>query len=264
MTGFIEYIETSCAGLKDSQSVYRYKKKLLDEMTEKSKEYVYSGLKDEKVINDLIADEFCNLEANYPKYEKKRRRAEFLKVFLPVFGVASFVLIFFAYFSVSALTHAWDKTWLIIVGGVFSLIIFYSTFAVAKLCTMRRIFHPIARVLIIGCTVLAAVFTFLFVLMMTPDEVVSWPIVPGGIIAALLADLIFAYVTKQKLRTISLFVYMPAISTMLYIILSAYGVISWSTGWPTVLLGLVADFVYILLVIIYNTKYFMYKQEVDE
>lgn len=81
MTGFIEYIETSCAGLKDSQSVYRYKKKLLDEMTEKSKEYVYSGLKDEKVINDLIADEFCNLEANFIIY----RLPSLTCIFSPVF-----------------------------------------------------------------------------------------------------------------------------------------------------------------------------------
>ena len=57
---------------------------------------------------------------------------------------------------------------------------------------------------------------------------------------------------------------MPAIAAMLYIILSAYGVISWLTGWPVVLLGLVADFIYIIYIVMSNAKYFVYKQEVDE
>lgn len=263
MNKLIEYIETSCENLGAGQSAYRYKKKILDEMTERYNEITRAGLKDEKVLTDLVSDEFCNLEENYEKYEKKKRRAKLLKIGLPVSGLCFLILILVAYFTVSAVTDAWSKTWLIIVGGVFSMIIFYFSFAIVKLCSMRRVFHPIARVLIVGCTVLLAVFMFLFFIMMIPEHL-SWPILPGGIIVALLADLVFAFATKQKLRTISLFVYMPAVSTMLYIILSAYNVVSWGGGWPIILLGLAIDLVYILYVIISNAKYFMYKQEVEE
>lgn len=263
MNKLIDYIETSCEKLGNNQSSYRYKKMILDEMTQRADEITHAGLKDEKVLTDLIADEFCDLEANYAKYEKKKHRAKLLKIGLPVGGLIFLILIFVAYFSVSAATGAWSKTWLIIVGGVFAMIIFYLSFAIAKLCSMRRVFHPIARVLIVGCTVLFAVFMFLFFLMMIPEHL-SWPILPGGIIIALLADLVFAFATKQKLRTISLFVYMPAVSTMLYIILSAYNVVTWGGGWPIILLGLVADVAYIIYVIISNMKYFTYKQEVEE
>lgn len=263
MDKLIEHIENSCENLEDNQSSYRYKKQILDEMTQRADEISQAGLKDEKVLKDLIADEFCDLEAGYAKYEKKKRRAKLLKIGLPVGGLVFLVLIFFAFFTVSAATGAWNKTWLIIVGGIFAMIIFYLSFAIAKLCSMRRVFHPIARVLIVGCTVLFAVFMFLFFLMMMP-ELVVWPILPGGIIVALLADLVFAFATKQKLRTISFFVYMPVISTMLYVILSAYNVVSWTAGWPIILLGLALDLVYILYVIISNAKYFMYKQEVEE
>ena len=107
------------------------------------------------------------------------------------------------------------------------------------------------------------VFAFLYTIMMIPG-MTSWPLLPVGIIFALVVDMLFAFVTKQKLRTISVLVYMPVISTMLYVILSAYGVISWISGWPVVLLGLVADLVYILFIIMSNAKYFMYKQGVDE
>lgn len=263
MNRFIEHIETSCENLEKNQESFRYKKMILDKMTEKAKEISLAGLKDEKVLTDLITDEFCNLEANYAKYEKKKRINKLLKVGLPVSSLVFLILIFIAFFAVSSVTGAWDKTWLIIVGGVFALVIFCLSIAIAKLCTMRRVFHPIARVLITGCTILLAVFVFLCLLMMLP-ELIVWPVLPGGIIVALLADLIFAFVTKQKLRTISLFVYMPAVSTMMYIILSAYNVVSWAAGWPIIFLGLVADLIYILYVIISNMKYFAYKQEVEE
>lgn len=263
MNRFIEHIETSCKNLKDNPSSFRYKRMILDKMTERAGEISKAGLKDEKVIAELLADEFSDLEEGFAKYEKKKRREKLLKIGLPVGGLCFLVLIFIAFFAVSSATGAWNKTWLIIVGGIFAMIIFYLSLAIAKLCTMRRVFHPIARVLIAGCAVLFAVFMFLFFVMMIPDHL-SWPILPGGIIIALIADLIFAFSTKQKLRTISLFVYMPTISTMLYIILSAYNVVTWAGGWPIILLGLAADLAYIIYVIISNMKYFTYKQEVEE
>ena len=263
MNRFIEYIEDSCKNLADNQATFRYKKKVLDDMTERADEIIGAGLKDEKVITDLIADEFCDLEEGYGKYEKLNRRKKLLKVGLPVGSLAFIIVLLVSFFTVSSLTGAWNKTWLIIVGGIFALVIFWLSLAIAKLCTMRRVFHPIARVLIAGCALLFTVFVFLFFLMMMP-ELLVWPILPAGVIITLIADLAFAFVTKQKLRTISLFVYMPAITTMLYIILSAYKIVTWSAGWPIILLGLVADAAYIIYVIISNMKYFTYKQEVEE
>ena len=266
MKNFIEYIETSCADLKDNHIAYLYKKKILDEMTDRANEITHAGLKDEKVLADLIADEYPDLKGNFAKFEKeekKRRLSKLLKVVFPIGGLICLILIFVAYFSISNTTGAWDKTWLIIVGGIFAMIIFYTSFGIKKLCHMRRIFHPIARVLIVGCVMLFTVFMFLFWLIMIP-ELVFWPILPGGIALALVCDLVFAFATRQKFRTISLFVYMPIMATMLYIILAAYNVISWLTGWPIILLGHVADLIFILSIVVGNMKYFMYKQEVED
>ena len=267
MTDFIDYIETSCRNLKDNHMTYLYKKSLLDRMTERANEMTQAGLRNEKVIADLISDEFGDLENGYPNFvkeEKRRQRAQLLKFVLPVGGIIAFILIFIAYFTVSRFTLAWDKTWLIIVGGIFAMIIFFSSFGINKLCHMRRVFHPIARVLTAGCVMLFTVFIFLFLLMMLPEDTVLWPILPGGIALAFCNDLVFAYTTKQKFRTISFFVYMPAIATMIYIILSAYGITTWAGGWPIILLGLVVDLGYIISIVMSNMKYFMYKQEVDE
>ncbi len=264
MNRIIEYIEASCKNLAANQSVYRYKRKMLDDMADKAKELSKAGLKDEKVIADLVADEFGNLEEKFNEFEKKKKRKKLLKYGLSFGSIAYIILMLVAYFIVSGVTGAWGKTWLIIVGGVFALIIFCFTLLINKICHMRRVFHPIARVLIVLNTILLAVFTFLFLHIMVPTELYVWPTLPAGVIVALIADLIFAFGTKQKLRTISFFVYMPAISTMLYVILAAYGVFPWWAGWPVILLGLVLDFAYIIYIIAKNMKYFTYKQEVEE
>ena len=266
MKNFIEYIEDSCKNIKDSQISYKYKKRLLNEMIERANEVTAAGLRDEKVLADLMADEFPDIEKNYyiyEKEEKKKARASLLRKIFAIGGVLFFIAIFVTYFSVSNKTGAWDKSWLIIVGGIFSMIIFYTSFLIKRLYHWHRFLHPLARFLIAGCIMLFTVFVFLFVLMIV-QPVASWPIVILGILVGFIADLVFAFVTKQKFRTISLFVYMPAMFTMLYIILVGFGAITWAAGWPLIFLGLAVDLIIALTIIASNAKYFMYKQEDEE
>lgn len=266
MRDFIEYIEASCEKLPDNHITYLFKKKILDEMTDRANEMTHAGLRDEKVLADLMADEYPDLPAQYKvwsKEYKKKKLAKTMRLVMGIGGVIFFIAMFIAYFEVSKATGAWGKTWLIIVGGIFAMIIFYTSFGIKRICRMRRVFHPIARFLIAMCVMLFTVFMFLFWLMMIP-ELIFWPILMVGIILMLLADIAFAFATKQKFRTVSTFVYMPVISTMLYIILAAYGVIGWVTGWPVILLGLLADLIGIICIAVSNAKYFMYKKEDDE
>ena len=266
MKRFIDYIEDSCKNIKDSRISYKYKKYLLDEMTERANQVTAAGLRDEKVLADLMADEFPDLENNYyiyEKAEKKRARASLLRKVFAIGGVLFFIAMFIAYFSVSKFTGAWDKSWLIIVGGIFSMIIFYTSFLIKRLYHWHRFLHPLARILIAGCIMLLAVFIFLFVLMMV-QPAASWPIIILGVIAGFIADLVFAFVAKQKFRTISLFVYMPAIFTMLYIVLAGFQVITWNAGWPLIFLGIAVDLIIALTIVVSNAKYFMYKQEDEE
>ena len=50
-------------------------KKLLDDMTDRANEMTHAGLKSEKVIADLIADEFGDLVAGYPAFLKRSVKA---------------------------------------------------------------------------------------------------------------------------------------------------------------------------------------------
>ena len=68
MNSFVDYIEESCAGLRDDKILYNYKRMLYDEITERANQITASGLKDEKVLDDLIRDEYPNIKENYKSY----------------------------------------------------------------------------------------------------------------------------------------------------------------------------------------------------
>lgn len=285
MTSFIEYIEKSCADLKDTQMSYLYKKSILDKMTDRANEITHAGLKDEAVLADLMADEFPNLAENFPaweKAEKKRRMAKMMRWIMGIGGVVVFftaLILFFVVGKYTTFTYygynddilgthtvsGYRWSWLILLGAIFGLIIFYTSFGIKRICRMRRVFHPIARALIVLCVMLIMVFAFLCALMLStrPLETKMWPIVIAGIILALVADICFAFATKQKFRTITTMIYMPVISTMLFVILNAYGLVG-SLGWLVIISGVIVDIIYALSIVASNAKYFMYKQEDDE
>lgn len=285
MKDFIEYIETSCAKLPDNHITYLYKKHIFDEMTDRANEVTHSGLKDEKVLADLMADEYPNLEGNYKvwvKAYKKEKQAKRMRLIFGIGSVLTFFLSLILFFVVGENatftyygyddgilgTHtvsAYRNSWLIIVGAVFAILILYLSLAIKRICKMRRVFHPIARALIIVCVMIIMVFAFLCALMLStnPLETKMWPIVIAGIILALVADICFAFATKQKFRTITTMIYMPIISTMVFVILNAYGLIG-SFGGLVIVSGFIVDVIYALSIVASNAKYFMYKKEDDE
>ena len=285
MRDFIEYIETSCAKLPDNHMTYLYKKHILDEMTDRANEVTHSGLKDEKVLADLMTDEYPNLDGNYYAWVKEYKKQKQAKRMKWVFGVGSVftfflsLILFFVVGENETFTYygynddvlgvhtvsAYRNAWLIIVGAIFAIIILYLSLGIKRICKMRRVFHPIARALIVLCVMIVMVFAFLCALMLStnPLETKMWPIVIAGIILALVADICFAFATKQKFRTITTMIYMPIISTMVYVILNAYG-LAGSFGGLVIISGLIVDVIYALSIVASNAKYFMYKKEDDE
>ena len=285
MKDFIEYIETSCAELKDTHMSYLYKKQILDEMTDRANEMTHAGLKDEKVLADLIASEYPDLAGNFGAWAKEYKKKKQAKL-MRLISIAGSVFLFFAsliaffivgekttftYYGVNEDVLGWHtvsgyrNAWLIIVGAIFAIILLAMGHGIKSICKMRRVFHPIARGLIATSVMIIMVFAFLCALMLStnPYETKMWPIVIAGIILALVADTAFAFATKQKFRTVTTMIYMPIISTMLFVILNAYGVAG-SFGGLIIISGFIADIVYALSIVASNAKYFMYKQEVEE
>lgn len=265
MNTFVDYIEESCAGLRDDRILYNYKRMLYDEITERANQITASGLKDEKVLDDLIRDEYPNLKDNYKSYyiaKTKELREKRLRKLTAIGSVFYFFIVLIAYFGISFTTQHWSSTWLIIVGGYFALIVLWLSVAIKKLCKMKRIFHPIARLLTAICIMMITVFAFLFALAGI-HMAKAWTIIIMGIIVMFIADAVFATVTRQKMYIINYFVYIPSIFTMLFVILGAFSIVSWNWGWLLIILGLIVDAVIMMSIVAENSRY-KYNQEVED
>ncbi|MCR4593614.1 MAG: hypothetical protein K5761_00995 [Clostridiales bacterium] len=267
MKEFIEYIEKSCkdiTDIKDSQIFYHYKKGILDEMDDRACDLRNAGLKDEKVLVDLMKDEYPDIGGNYINYYKAERKRIREKLWdkVTVFGsVALMLLSVVLFLGVSFLTDAWGATWLIVVFAACFTAIAFCTLGIRKILKMKRIFHPIARMLTSMSIVIAMVFVFLLNLNMGVGK--SWLIVIGGVIAALITDGIFAYLTKQRFYIINIFLYMPAIGALVYVILAALSVVSWTHGWLLALLGVLIDVIIAVAIVMSNAKYKVKQMETD-
>lgn len=262
---FIDKIENEFKDVKYSEILYQYKRRLLDEMNDRACDVRQAGLSDESVIEDLILSEYPNIKEDYNRYyaAEKRRRKEALEHKLLLIGTPLLIILSVAIYIVQGiLFDTWAGNWLIIVGTVFAMCILCALAGIRKIMRLKKIFHPIARLLAAGCVML--VFVFIFLLCgVTIGWSATWPIVPGGVAALLISDLIFAFLTRQKFAMINTFVYLPAIFTMLYIILAAFGIVTWGRGWALIFLGVAVDAIIGLLILLNNAKY-KYKQEVED
>lgn len=54
MSSYIDYIEDTLQGVPNDGTLYRYKRQVLDQMSERAAEVTHAGLRDEKVLTDQI------------------------------------------------------------------------------------------------------------------------------------------------------------------------------------------------------------------
>lgn len=261
MEQFIKFIDNKLPDQNGNEILFRYKRKLLDEMNERYLEVSRRGITNQKVICDLIISEHPNIEKEYKQFYIKEtasartRRRIILNVAGSVIYILSVIILFL---GISFVTQRWGQTWLIVVDGILLWVAYLLSMGVKKFTSMRRIFHIPARMCLALDVMVVTVAAFLLALVMT-DFARSWVIVIAGVAAMFVSDALYAYFTKRKLAIILYLIYIPAIAAMLYIILSALGILAWSTGWLLIIFSLVLDFIIMYVSMVRNSRY---KQEV--
>lgn len=262
MEKFINYINTSLPdGKKNNDILYRFKRKTLDEMNEQYNTVMQRGISNTEVLTDLVISEHQDLENDFEKFKNKElavRRAK-RNTILNIVGSITYILVIIVMFlGIGFSTHIWSPTWLIVADGILIWVAYMLSLGVNKITKMKRIFHIFARILMALDVMVVAVAVFLFSLSFLKLDN-SWLFVILGIAAMFVADAVYALATKQKLAIINVLIYMPVVATMLYIILSAFGILAWNTGWLLIIASLIANFIIILVKLTRNK---MEKQEV--
>lgn len=264
MKGLAEYIEKELSSVEYNKILIKFQRSVLEDGNEIEKRTRRAGLPDEGVLLDLVKSLHPDLKKEYEVFRKeeiKRNREKLMHKILLIGTPIYFLLMVAAYLAVSFKTSNWAQTWLIIIACVTFWLDTVGVALTAEIASKRKLFHPIARVLLALAVMMTAVCVFLFgnTLFAIPR---FWVVVPGGVMVALLVDAIFAYSTRQLLRNVNYIIYIVFEAAMLYVVLGGLYVIPWSPGWLMIPLSLLIDVAYVLIRLIINSKY-TYKPEGD-
>ena len=261
MQQFIDYLDSSLPDQHNDKILYKFKRKLLDEMNARYLEVSRRGITNQKVITDLIISEHSDVQQEYDKYhnsEMAKKRAQ-RRVLTRIIGSAIYFIAMIILFIVSNIFFdGLRHTWLILVDGLLLWICYILTLGVAKITTFKRIFHIFARLLLGFDVVIFSVAAFLFVQIGLGFSR-GWVLIIAGIALSLIADGAYAHFTRVRFAIINYLIYIPIIATMLYVILSALYILSWGTGWLLIILSLLVDVIIMYASVLSNRRY---KQEV--
>lgn len=262
MENFIQHIEASLPKGND-KTLYKFKKKTIDEMTELANSLTATGLKDDKVLSDLVISEYSDIAEQYEAYANEkniqRRRKRF--ALGNIIGSAVYIVtLIIVFLGVSFATQEWGLTWVIVADGFLLWATYLCALGVNRIVKMKRIFHGFARILLAIGTMTFSVAVFLFCLGLFQMPY-SWLIIIGGIALMFVLDAIFATVTKQKLAIIFWLIYIPPVFAMLFIIICALELVAWSVGWVMIPLSLLIDLAIIIIMLQKNKSY---KEEVAD
>lgn len=263
MNSFLEYIDKSFENMKETESLYRYKQKLIAQMTERANELVAAGLKDDKIICAIIMEEYPDLAGRYKaainrKAEmSKKSRAGSLMAVGAMGGIFAFVCL---YLAVSFLTGAWGKTWMILLGGIFAVLVSLFIAISGKLTKKAGKFGFLPRILCGLSVFLIATYMFLFTTVIVPVPG-SWISFVLAVPFALIFDMLLSFKFNKKTGIFSVILYIPVIFTLTYIFLGIAGVLPWHPGWLLILLGVFVDFLVVGVRLLSGTRV---KEEEDE
>ena len=167
MADFIDYLENTFQGEKDDGTLYRFKRQTLEKMNERANEITHTGLRDDKVLYDLVVSEFSDLKkgcAAFCKQDRLRKRDNLLNKIM-IIGTPAVALLSVAIFlAVGFLTDLWSPAWVIVPDMILLWTVFLLSEGINRITRLRRLFHPIARVMLALAVMCVTVPVFLFLL----------------------------------------------------------------------------------------------------
>ncbi len=255
MESFVNYIEASLKDIKFSADLHKFKRKTLDEMKVRASEVRNRGINDEKVIEELIISEYNNLPDDYvlfAKNEKQKRTTKRRVVTNTVGSIIYILTLLTVYLYISFSTQNWEKTWVLMVGGVLLWTVYLLMLFIVRITKMRQIFHLAARVMLAGSVMILSTVVFICSLEFFRFDG-YWSIFIIGVAVWLAVDAIYSTITKKRLVMLSYLLYIPIEGAMLYVILGALNVVSWDSGWLIIILSVIVDAAIILASFLKNS-----------
>lgn len=228
---FKKYLEQQFRAISPTKEAMEYREEVLQNLLDRAQEYKIKGMTDENAIYDLCIDSLGNFKDTLVDFEN---RLDNVKRAVPrigarvLTGIAIALFVVIGYLSASFATRAWDKTWLILVGGAFMGVIAGAIFGIIVLAKKKR--HLAIRGL--SHVIIALTFTFIFLIMQILVHFkYSWMTFLVMVIAMLITDTAEAYSYNSKSRLFDLLATVEVTAVMVYVMLGVAHVIPWHPSW---------------------------------
>ena len=214
---FKKYLEAEFRKISPTKAAMEYRKDTLVKLEELAQDYRIKGMTDDEAIYNACISSLGDFEAKLKEFEKslveipKERNTRKTASLLAVSAVAVLVIVYLALSITGAVP--WSRSWLIILGAVIAA-------------------YTAVTVLLAGAIVLWFVFAYLIVHLCVPkDFPYDWMTFLIMVIVTVLADVIFGFVTKNKLTVPEALLWLVLSAALIYVMCGVAGLMAWGIGW---------------------------------
>lgn len=252
---FKKFLENEFRSIAPSEQAMDYREEILGTLLDRAQEYRIKGMEDEDMIYNLCIESLGDFRVTLKDFELKREAlkktaAKSIAIILSV--AAAVIVLTIGYLAVSFVTKAWDKTWLIEVGGILIYAVIGLIIPMPLLIQKNK--ATLLKVIVSGIVSILTVFTYLVLLVMT-SIAQSWLVFLSMPIAILGAIVVVSLFTNSKTLIGELMAFVQTTSALVYVILALRGAIDWTPYWLLPVAGAVVNIgIAVTMLIAYHKK----------
>ena len=231
---FKKYLEAEFRKISPTKAAMEYRKDTLVKLEELAQDYRIKGMTDDEAIYNSCISSLGDFEAKLKEFEKslveipKERNTRKTASLLAVSAVAVLVIVYLA-LSITGVVP-WARSWLIILGAVIAAYTAVTVLVILKGAQNEKYLLP--RMFLAGAIVLWFVFAYLIVHLCVPkDFPYDWMTFLIMVIVTVLADVIFGFVTKNKLTVPEALLWLVFSAALIYVMCGVAGLMAWGIGW---------------------------------
>ena len=211
MKTVLSFIDEAFRQMPETDRAYKFKMQLVSEVTERANELTHRGIKDEKVIEDLIISEHPDIKGEFEnvlreeKHAKRRRRF----VALNTLGTIAFCLVSLIAFFIHLFKVDNGLSWIILVAAATVISIYYTFLGCLRFIKKREIIFHITTRLHLAFSVMLVFALAFFVMLFKFNIIHSWVMFLAGAIAVLACDSLFAHFSHRRFAVFMYLAYIP-------------------------------------------------------
>lgn len=266
---FKTYLEQEFKSIKPTKAAALYRIEMLDNLMEEAQALKIKGMQNDNLVYNTCIDKLGDFQQTLKEFEEKSQNRQEEKKTISktiknsIFVLAGMLFCVLIYLSISFVTKAWSKTWLMLLPTAV-IGIDFLIFGALKTLKLKNDYKLNIKRIIIDCNT-AVLFTFIFLCCQVLGKPGKkyWLIFLALPIGVLISDVIVAYKQNFKYKAVSVLALLPTSSALIYVILnllfSTENANYWAITIPVIFIGIIID---LIIIGIYSRKKIKAKSDV--